>query len=376
MGIKIEQLEKKERITKIGFEKILRKEIILFGDGFAGKKKEQFYSELSVLLKSGITLKYSLDIITESQKKEKDQEKIRKIALSLVNGISFAQALSCDKSFTPYECEAIRIGETTGQLSFITEDLAQYFKRKNTQKRQIISALTYPIIVLITAMVVVFFMLNYVVPMFGDIFKQNHVDLPFLTKLIVKLSHFLKSRGNYIFLGILLLAIVYRMAKDKVWFRKYSGNFLLKIPILGEYIKKIYLTRFTHTMMLMSNAKIPVINGLAMVRKMIDFYPLQKGLLVVEEDILQGEKMSTSFSHHKIFDKKIIALLKVAEETNQTEYIFAKLFDQYSVEVEYQSQTITNILNPLLTLMVGVIVGVILISMYLPMFKLSTVIGN
>ncbi len=112
-----------------------------------------------------------------------------------------------------------------------------------------------------------------------------------------------------------------------------------------------------------------------MVRKMVDFYPLQNSLKQVEADILMGERMSFSFHKHKIFDKKIIALLKVAEETNQTEFIFQRLYDQYSKDVEYQSQTITNVLNPLLTLMVGFIVGVILIAMYLPMFKLSSVIG-
>lgn len=108
---------------------------------------------------------------------------------------------------------------------------------------------------------------------------------------------------------------------------------------------------------------------------MVDFYPLQNSLGQIENDILMGEKLSVSFSKHEIFDKKIIALLKVAEETNQTEYIFQRLYDQYSNEVEYQSKTITNVLNPLLTLMVGFIVGVILIAMYLPMFKLSSVIG-
>ena len=112
-----------------------------------------------------------------------------------------------------------------------------------------------------------------------------------------------------------------------------------------------------------------------MIREMVNFHPLQKSLHDIEADILQGERMSESFKKHQLFDKKMIALLKVAEETNQTEYVFKKLYNQYSKEVEYQSKTITNILNPILTLMVGFIVGVILIAMYLPMFRLSSVIG-
>lgn len=376
MGIKIEHIaNNNEGRPKTSYGNILKKEITIFGNGFSNKKKEQLYSELSVLLKSGVNLKYSLDIIIESQSKEKDKNLIEKLNLEILRGSSFADALQKDKSFTPYEFHAIKIGEQTGQLAFVTNDLAEYYKRRNEQKRQIISSLTYPVIVLFTALLVVFFMLKYVVPMFEDIFEQNKMELPFLTKVIVKFSHLLEQKGFLFLLIIAVGAFGIRFFRNKLWYRKYGGKLLLSLPVMGNYIKKVYLSRFIHTMMLLTNSKIPVINGLGMVRKMVDFYPLQNSLKEIEEDILRGERLSSSFSRHKIFDKKIIALLKVAEETNQTEYIFQRLHDQYSREVEYQSKTITNILNPLLTLMVGIIVGVILIAMYLPMFRLSSVIG-
>lgn len=376
MGIKIENISTTQKKKKeASLEHLLKKEIILFGKKFSNKKKEQFYSELGVLLKSGVNLKHSLEIIIESQGKEKDKELIEKLNSAILNGSSFADALKNDKSFSPYEFHAIKIGEQTGQLAFVANDLAEYYTRRNEQKRQIVSSLTYPVIVLFTAFLVVFFMLKYVVPMFEDIFEQNQVELPFLTKVIVKFSHLLEQNG-LIFILLTFAAIFgVRFFRKKLWFRKYGGNLLLKVPVLGNYVRKVYLTRFIHTMMLLTNSKIPVINGLGMVRKMVDFYPLQHSLKEIEEEILRGERMSSSFGKHKIFDKKIIALLKVAEETNQTEFIFQRLYDQYSKEVEYQSKAITNILNPLLTLMVGFIVGVILIAMYLPMFKLSSVIG-
>ena len=316
----------------------------------------------------------ALDLIEESQK-EKDKKIISQLNEEILRGSSFAAAMEKDENFTPYEYRAIKIGEQTGQLTFVTNDLAEYYQRKNEQKRQVISSLTYPIIVLFTAFIVVFFMLKYVVPMFEDIFKQNRVELPFLTQMIVKASHLLEVNGIYIFLGMTAVIVGLRASRKKEWFRKYSGQIALKLPVTGEYVRKIYITRFTHTMMLLTNSKIPVVNGLAMVREMINFHPLQKSLHSIEADVLQGQRMSESFKKHPLFDKKMIALLKVAEETNQTEYVFKKLYDQYSREVEYQSKTITNILNPILTLMVGFIVGVILIAMYLPMFRLSSVIG-
>lgn len=375
MGIKIIHFAKeKEEKGNSSLQNILKKEIT-FGSKFSNKKKEQFYSELSVLLKSGVNLKHGLDIIIESQSKQKDRELIEKLNSSILKGSSFANSLLDDKSFSTYEYHAIKIGEQTGQLAFVTQDLAEYYNRRNEQKRQIISSLTYPVIVLFTAFLVVFFMLKYVVPMFEDIFEQNRVELPFLTTVIVKFSNLLENYGFLILVISVLVMGIVRISRKHPLFKKYSGQMLLGLPIIGGYVRKVYLTRFLHTMMLLTNSKIPVINGLSMVREMVDFYPLQNSLKGIEDDILMGERMSLSFAKHEIFDKKIIALLKVAEETNQTEYIFQRLYDQYSHEVEYQSKTITNVLNPLLTLMVGFIVGVILIAMYLPMFKLSSVIG-
>ncbi|MBZ9731343.1 type II secretion system F family protein [Salegentibacter sp. JZCK2] len=375
MGIKIEQVQSgKKAETTASLDTLLKKEIRLFGKSFSDKKKEQFYSEISVLLKSGVNLKMALDLIEESQK-EKDRKIIKELNEQIIKGSTLAAAMEKDSNFTPYEYRAIKIGEQTGQLNFVTNDLAEYYQRKNEQRRQVISSLTYPLIVLFTAFIVVFFMLKYVVPMFEDIFEQNQVELPFLTQMIVKASHLLEVNGIYMLLGTVAVTIGLRTSRKKEWFRRYSGRISLKIPVIGEYVRKIYITRFTHTMMLLTNSKIPVVNGLAMVREMVNFHPLQKSLQSIEADILQGQRMSDSFKKHSLFDKKMIALLTVAEETNQTEYVFKKLYAQYSREVEHQSKTITNILNPILTLMVGLIVGVILIAMYLPMFRLSSVIG-
>ena len=376
MGIRIETIKAEAtKSKKKDLDLLLKRDISLFGKFFNDKKKEHFYEELSVLLKSGINLKQALDLIEESQTKIKDRELIGRLNGSILAGNSFAGAVKLESSFTPYEYYALKIGEQTGEMAFITEDLAEFYQRKNEQKRQIVSSLTYPVIVLFTALIVVFFMLKFVVPMFVNIFDQNKVELPFLTQIVVDFSNVIQEQG-WLFLLLITGGVVgVRIGRNKDWFKKLSGNFLLRIPVLGNYMRRIYIARFTHTMMLLTNSKIPILNGLSLVREMIHFQPLQASLKAIEKDILQGEKMSASFKKHAFFDKKMIALLKVAEETNQTEFVFRKLHDQYSREVEYQAKTITNILNPLLTLFVGLIVGVILIAMYLPMFRLSSVIG-
>jgi type IV pilus assembly protein PilC len=376
MGIKFENISSINEVSeKKSKTSILNKEISLFGNSFSNRSKEQFYSELSVLLNSGVNLKRALDLISEMQKKRKDKQLIDEISAKIVVGSSLSEALEENSSFTPYEYQAVKIGEQTGQLPKITEDLREYFNRKSELKRQLITSLSYPIIVLITTCLVVFFMLKYVVPMFVDIFKQNKVELPWLTQMIVSLSNFIAENGFIVLLLLVGLIIGVKSISKKHWYYKFIGKLQLKIPVFGNYIRKIYLIQFTQAMALLTNAKIPVVNGIHLVSNMIKFYPLERSLNAIEKDIINGERLNESFKKHSLYDKKMIALLKVAEETNQTEYIFKKLYDQYSVEIKYQGQIISNVLNFLLTLVVGIIVGTILIAMYLPMFKLSSVIG-
>ncbi len=377
MGIKIENTKKQniKRDSSFDISAVLTKEITLFGSAFNAKKKEQWYAELSVLLKSGIDLRSGLELLSETQKKEKDQKLMTSMLMQLVDGSSFSEILKKDKNFTDYEYYAIRIGEQTGQLAQITLELSEFYKRKNELRREIISSLTYPIIVLCTSLIVIIFMLRYVVPMFVDIFKQNNVELPGITKGIISFSDFMGNNGLLLLIIAILSIGGLIYTSKKQWFRRAMGNFQLKLPIMGNYFRKIYMAQFTQAISLLTSAKVPMVDSIDLVKNMINFYPLQHGLHKAKQTILSGGTLSKSFSESPIFDKKMIAMVRVAEETNQTEFIFQKLNEQYNQQVKHQSQVISNVLNPLLTIFVGIIVGVILIAMYLPMFRLSSVIG-
>jgi len=211
--------------------------------------------------------------------------------------------------------------------------------------------------------------------MFVDIFKQNRVELPAITQAIVSFSDFIGSYGWLILSLIIAFFAVIRFVSNKEWYRKFSGLSQLKIPVLGKYIQNIYLAQFTQALALLTSSKVSITESLELVSKMIKFYPLEKALKQAGASIVKGEKLSVAFAKHAIFDKKMLALVRVSEETNQTEYIFKKLSEQYNEQVKYQSQIVSNLLNPILTIFVGVIVGVILVAMYLPMFKLSSVLG-
>jgi len=354
----------------------LKKDIVLFNKTFSNKIKEDFYTELSVLLKAGITLKDGLELIQGSQKKTHIKVVLEGISRDIVSGKSLSKALKGHKQFSDYEYFSIKIGEETGTLFKVTEQLGSFFARKNEQRRNLISALTYPIIILSTAVLVVAFMLRFVVPMFQDIFKQQQVELPAITKFIISVSEFL---GAYGWMALILLVIVMIVSKSylnrKKWIKQYRDIILLKLPLIGNFVKLIYLSQFTQAVSLLTASKVPVLNSIQLVRQMIDFYPLQHALEIVEQHILKGKSLSQSLSDHAFFDHKMIALVKVSEETNQTEFIFDRLNMQYNTQVQQQSKMLSTMLEPFIILIVGILVGIILIAMYLPMFKLSSVLG-
>lgn len=353
----------------------LKKEITLFNNAFSNKIKEDFYAELSVLLKAGVSLKSALELIEKSQKKKPNKEILNTLSKDIISGQSLSDALKSHKQFTNYEFHSIKIGEETGTLSQVVEQLGSFFARKNEQRGNLISALTYPIIILSTAILVVVFMLHYVVPMFQDIFKQQGVELPTITKFIIKLSEFMKAYGGLFLLLMLVLIVSKSFLNKNERFKQLKDRFILRLPFFGNFIKTVYLSQFTQAVSLLTASKVPVINSIQLVKQMINFYPLQHALESVEQHILKGESLSDSLSKHKLFDNKMIALVKVAEETNQTEYIFDRLNMRYNTQVQQQSKMLSTIMEPFIILIVGVLVGVILIAMYLPMFKLSSVMG-
>lgn len=375
MPFQLDNIQPKQKEqSSFDIDKILKKEIS-FGASFSNKKKESLYTELYVLLNAGLTLKDALTLVAEEQKKEKHKTLIENIVTDLINGRNLSDAIQGKKEFSTYEYHSLKIGEQTGTIQNVSKELGAFYKRKNEQKRIILSALSYPIVVLFTAFLAILFMLQFVVPMFADIFKQNKVELPWITKKIMSASNLFQEYWWFVFLLIIGIVILQQVVKNKAWYQKYTALILLKTPLIGEFIRKVKVAQFTQAIALLTGAKVPLLNGIQLTKKMIGYYPLEIALEKVEYDILQGKSLHQSMNEYKIFDKKMVSLIKVADQTNQNETIFKRLTNQYNDEIEYKSKMISATIEPFIILILGVIVATILIAMYLPMFKLSTVIS-
>ena len=354
-----------------GLLALLNKDITFGNKQLADKKKEYLYLELSSLLQAGINLKSSLELITADQKKEKDKSLFTNILKNVVGGDSFSKAMESSVKFSAYEVFTIRIGEETGKLNEVLVDLAKFYNNKIKQRRKIVSALTYPIIVLCTSFAAIFFMLKFVVPMFGDVFKRFGGHLPWITQDIINVSQALENNFWWVFLLFAAFGVIVYFSRGTESFRKHASRMVLKLPVAGNLVRKIYLARFSNSMRLLITAHLPLLSAIALSRKMIGYYPLEASLEQIETDITKGTPLHQSMQQFDVYPAKMVQLIKVGEETNQLSYFFEKIADQYISEVEYQTSTLSSVMEPLIIIFLGLIVGLILIAMYLPLFQMS-----
>ncbi|MGQ7855256.1 type II secretion system F family protein [Pedobacter sp. WC2501] len=346
---------------------------ISFGKGkLSDKKKEGFYNELGTLIRSGIDIRSALELTAGSYTQKKDMELFSSVQKQVIEGKSLSETMQAESKFSPYEYYSVKIGEETGKLGEVLGELAKYYKSKISQQRKIIGAITYPLLVLFTSFGAVFFMIKFVVPMFADVFKRFGGKLPYITSVIVSFSDWFDRYIYLMLFAIVAVVILYFINRNKFWFKKGAALLLLRIPVVGEITRKIYLARFANTMRLLTETNTPLLQALELVRQMITFYPVENSLKLAEKDILLGSSLSAALSKYDFYPAKFIQMIKIAEEVNRLEYFFEQLSEQYTEEVEYKTNAISGLLEPLIIIFLGIVVGVILIAMYLPMFQMSS----
>lgn len=345
-----------------------------FGKTFSDKAKEEFYKEFSSLLDSGIDIQRTLTILIEEQSNKKVLAILEQIRERLITGSSLSEALRETGHFTAYEFQSIKIGEETGRLRIILEHLSEYFTNKVKLRRQLISVFTYPAFVILITIGVLYFMLNSVVPMFEDVFKQFGQDLPYLTQKIIGISKHFSTFLLYFSLGLVALIIYGYSQRKEDWFRNLTAKTVLRIPVFGVLMKKIYLARTCQSLSLLLASKTPLVTSLSLVEEMIGFYPIETALNAIKGEIVKGGSFHSGLARYPIFDRRLVSLTKIAEETNQLDSTFDRLSKQYQEDIEFRTKLIGTIIEPLIIVIIGLVVGVIMVAMYLPMFNLSNVI--
>jgi len=360
--------------TKEGLSGFLNMEITFMQKKFGPKEKEGFYSELGLLLSTGVDIKTAFEIIEEDVPDKKHKALLQQIKNDIISGMRIFEAISKhDRIFSKYEAQSIKIGEETGKLADVLKELGAFYLSSIKLRRQIIGVMTYPVVVISMAILIVYFMLSFVVPIFSDIFTQTGGELPQITQFLIKVSNKSGAIFYTLFTMIGAMVLVHKTQNKKDWYRKYTSAFFLKIPGINTLIRKIYLARFCQSMKLLAGARVMINEALDLVRNMIEYYPMEQALESVKNEVVkEGKLLNESLAKHDIFPKKLVALIKLSEEVNAPEIIFEKLHQQYSAEIEHQQAVVGKLIEPIFIILLGVFVGFILVAMYLPMFEMSS----
>ena len=336
------------------------------------KQKARFYADMHMLLSSGLDINTILEIIISQTDNKNENKAFTGVRDVVVKGNSIAEAVREFGLGSDYEYYALKIGEESGKMNDVLKEIEKYYTRKIQQRRQISGAITYPVLVLTTAVMAVVFMLSVIVPMFKEIFQRFHGNLPLLTRNIINLSNWFKHHYILVFAVIIITGISLHYLKRLGKYREIMHNLSLRLPLFGNVIRNVQYARFSHTMALLSGAHIPLVNSLNLVSKMIQFIPLKRAIQFTLREVTEGKSLNISLERTGFFDKKFTSFIKASEEVNQLEYAFKKLNDQYNQEIDYKLNILGDLLEPILIVIVGALVAVILIAMYLPLFQLGT----
>lgn len=353
----------------------LQRDIRVGSSKLSDKRKEQFYHELESLLTAGLDLKASIEMLANEQKHKPTKQLMEQVNTGIQKGNSFSKAMENTGKFSAYEYCSIGIGEETGNLDKVLKQLASYYDRKVALRRQLVGAFSYPAFMFLVTIGVIWFMITTIVPMFSQFYERLGEDLPAITSAVLNVADFVKANGGkLVIVSFLVIAGIFTVRKRQS-FRRITAHIVLRIPFFGNMARQTYLARFCQSMTLLISSRTPLVQAMELVEKMIGYYPIETAVHSMREKVMRGIPLHVAMSEHQVFPSRLISMIKVAEEVNQLDTMFDKLNNNYTAEVEHRSKVMGSVLEPVMFLLIGALVGTIVIAMYMPVFQLSTTIG-
>ncbi|MDM0484263.1 type II secretion system F family protein [Clostridium perfringens] len=332
----------------------------------------QFY----VMLDSGLSIGKTLNILIEQGEKPKLREALIGVNSDIKRGETLASSMGKRKDVFPKLLTSmIDAGERSGNLDIILKRMAEYYEKETKIRGKIKSAMIYPIVLGLVAIIAITFILTFVMPTFVQMFEENNVELPMSTKMVLGTSKMLGKYGIIFFL-VLVIGIILLGKYLKSEEGQYKLSVInLKLPVIKKLTQKIVVSRFTRTMGIVSSSGMSLVTSLEIVASVVGNKIAEKELLKVKEKVLKGEGLGDSIMNIKIFPPMLASMVKVGEEAGSLDSILDKTADFYDDELEREIQTATALIEPAMIVIMGVIIGFLLISILTPMFKMYNSIG-
>jgi type IV pilus assembly protein PilC len=343
-----------------------------FGTGVDAKELAIFTRQFSVMIDAGLPLVQCLEILAGQQENKSFQKILNGVRSSVEGGATLSTSMKqYDKVFDPLYYNMVEAGETGGILDTILQRLSTYIEKNVKLKRAVKSAMIYPVSVLGIAAMVITLLLWKVVPIFITLFNGLDVDLPLPTRIVIGLSNFVGS----IYGAMILVLFIATLIGLKVWYGTPQGRMvldhvLLKIPMVGILLRKIAVARFTRTLGTLISSGVPILEGLDITARTSGNAVVERAITQTRKAVEAGRSLVDPLKETDVFPGMVTQMIGVGEQTGAMDAMLQKIADFYEDEVDAAVKDLLTALEPMMIVFLGVVVGGIVISMYLPLFSL------
>jgi type IV pilus assembly protein PilC len=371
----------KAQLRKQGIipDKVKKKPKPLFG----GSKKitpfdiAMLTRQLATMMKAGVPLVQSFDIVADGLENKGLQELVMAIRNDISSGTSFAGALrKHPKYFDDLYCNLVDSGEKAGALEQMLDRIATYLEKTELLKKKVKKAMTYPIAVIVVAIVVTAILLVKVVPQFESLFQGFGAELPVFTQMVVRLSEWLQSWWFIVLLSIVGTIFLFRESKRRS--QKFSDlvdKYILKVPVMGEILDKSAVAKFGRVLSTTFAAGVPLVDALDSVAGATGNAVYRDAIDRIKNDVSSGTQLQASMRQQEIFPVMAVQLTAIGEESGNLDEMLAKVAEHYEAVVDDMVDNLTALMEPMIMAVLGVLVGGLIIAMYLPIFQMGQVVG-
>ncbi|MBY6063865.1 type II secretion system F family protein [Pseudidiomarina sediminum] len=336
-----------------------------------------FTRQIATMLEAGVPLLQSLEMVARGT----DHVRVRNLMLTLADDVGSGSPLAAalrkhPDVFDPLYCDLVDSGEQSGSLESIYDRIATYREKSEALKAKIKKALVYPAAVIVVAIVVTMILLVYVVPQFESVFKDFGAELPAMTQFVVRLSEIMQAYAIYVVAGFIALGFLFARAMvNNEKFRDTVQAISLKIPVVGLILNKAAVARFARTLSTTFAAGVPLINALESAAGASGNSVYRDAIFRVQSDVTSGMQMNTAMINADVFPTMATQMVYIGEESGSLDDMLAKVADVYEREVDDLVDNLTALLEPMIMVVIGILVGGLIVAMYLPIFNLGSVVG-
>ena len=364
---------------------ISQQKIKKYGGGKTGGRQKvstedlvMFAQQISAMIEADVPIIRTLDIVAKQSESKTLSNAIKEISTEIKAGTSLPEAFKHHpKIFSNLWVHLLKAGESTGKIPLILRQLVSYLEMRKSLEEKLLTALIYPIILISLTIAIILVFVFKIVPVFTTMFSNFGIELPMLTKLVISSSNFVKDNFLYAFIGIIAFIFAGKFYLKTEKGKLFFGSIVLKPPLIGKFVYNILLERFTSNLSIMIKSAVPILSSLETLENLFsDNLPFQRAISNIKSGVREGKSLSYSLGETNIFPTMLVQMITVGEETGKLPDLLEKAAAYYKNRLDRFITRFTVLIEPIIIIFVGAIVGVVVVAIFMPIFKIASLGGR